>query len=134
MDPFDTTKKVFENEAYRRCGINVDTLSSDVLKAVLKRLLGIAADSGALRYIAACKEEIEVLTKSDFHKYCASLDEDGYPIDVTEDKVIDGERLIAEQWVRGVRYRFTQDKAGRIKITKTKDLSDFCREGWYGND
>jgi len=43
-----------------------------------------------------------------------------------------GEKLITEQWVKGVQYRFTQDKDGQIKITKTKDLMDFFKEGWHG--
>lgn len=58
MDNFDRAKRFFEERAYKKCGVDVDALSEGELKAALKRLLGIAADSGAMRYIVACKDAI----------------------------------------------------------------------------
>ena len=48
----------FQNKAYENCGIDVDSLSEETVRAALKRLLGIASDTGAMRYISECKEVI----------------------------------------------------------------------------
>ena len=55
----DTANRYFQEKAYQRCGIDVDALSEQKLRAALKRLLGIAADSGNMKYITACKDAIK---------------------------------------------------------------------------
>ena len=56
MDNLAKGNRIFEEEAYKNCGINVDVLPEKTVRKMLRRILGKAADAGRLDYIAACKE------------------------------------------------------------------------------
>ena len=58
MDNLEEAKRMFEKQAYKALGIDVDKLPEAVVRRILKRLLGIAADSWDVRYIDACREII----------------------------------------------------------------------------
>lgn len=58
MDNLEEAKRIFEKQAYEVTDIYVDKLSETMVRRILKRLLGIAADSGNMKYIAACREII----------------------------------------------------------------------------
>lgn len=58
MDSLEEAKRIFEKQAYEALDIDVDKLPEAMVRRILKRLLGIAADSRSMQYIAACREII----------------------------------------------------------------------------